>query len=488
MLPLTQRPDILPAGESLAPRAPAAAPARVHLATRLGAAELIWLLLLAPLVLLPGRLVPMPWHWGVVAALFLFWPLRLALLRTLAPPSPARLAGALLALCFVPAVLVSVHPAISCEAAGYHLFGVAWACALVAWPVTQRRPAWLAAGLVAVTLGLALIGPLLLTPDGTLGALLAPLQRAAGPVAATLGETINPNILAHGLLAGLPLLLALALFGGWSRARGWGQAAAALGALLVLAVLLLTNSRGAWLGLLVAIPLLLVLRWRALLYALPLLVTAAAIAVVVRGPQLLELLTAGTAGATGGFGQRAEIWQRGLALLRAFPLSGVGLGAFAPTVPPFAPFDLIPPTVFVPDAHNLPIQVGVDLGVPGLVAWLAWTALLLVLAVRTLRAAGEPQVEFAGARTALLISDGATARRRALTRALAAGALASLVAALVSGIFAATNWGVKLSFLPWLVAALVVLLDWNRPLPLAVAEPPAQPAPATLSAPARTSR
>ncbi len=480
MLPLVQEPAS--ALLSRAPAAPSAPPAAgARLATRLGAAEVAWLLLLGPLVLLPGRILPMAWHWLPVAALFLFWPLRWALLGTVAPRTPVRLAGALLALSFAPALLVSVYPDLSWEMAGYHLYGVAWGCALVAWPVTQRRPAWVATALAALTLGLALIGPLLLTPEGTLGALLAPLQRAAGPLGATLGETINPNILAHGLLAGLPLLLALALFGGWSRARGWGQAAAALAALLAFAVVLLTNSRGVWLALLVVIPLLLVLRWRTLLYALPLLLTAAATLIVVRGPQLLELLTAGAAGTTGGFGQRAEIWQRGLALLGSFPLSGVGLGAFAQIVPTFFPYDLIPPTVFVPDAHNLPIQVGVDLGVPGLVAWLAFTILLLLLAARTFRAATNPHVDFGRAQAPLTPRDDAAARQRALTRTLAAGALGSVVGALVAGLFAATNWGVKLSFLPWLVAALIVLLDWQRPARDAV---PRAPAPLTPPSPA----
>jgi putative inorganic carbon (HCO3(-)) transporter len=460
----------------------------VRLAVRVGAAELLWLALLAPVVLLPGRLLPMEWHWAAVVALFLFWPVRLWLLRTLLPPTPVRVAAALFLATVPTAIVVSVNRTVSWEIAGYLLYGVALAAAFCNWPVTQRRPHWVAWLLLAATLGLSLLGPLVVTEARFGAGLLVPLQRAAGPVAAALGETINPNILANALLMGFPLLLALALFGGWSRLRGWGQAGAGLLALWMVAVILLTNSRGAWLALGVVVPLLLVVRWVQLAYAVPLLVMGVATVAVLSGPQLLEGLTVGsTLDATSGIDQRVEIWQRGLLLIHAFPWSGAGMGAFPTLVPTLYPYDLVPGDIVIPDAHNLPIQVAVDVGVPGLVAWLALMLLLVLLAGLVVRwtrpALGLPTLSADDNPS----PDGVLRRTRAvaLQRALAAGALGALVAMLVSGSFGATNWGVKPAFLGWLVAALVVLLYARVQPPLSQPVQLPQPTPLPTNVPTR---
>jgi O-antigen ligase len=370
-----------------------------------------------------------------------------------------RLAAAALLLTVPLALVVSVDRALSWEVAGYLLYGPVVAAALVSWPPLRRRPQWIAWLLMVGTVGLALAGPLVIT-DARLGAsLLLSLQMRTAPLTAALGETMNPNILANALLVGMPLLLSLALFGGWSRLRGWGQMLCSVATLVVLLTLLLTDSRGAWMALAVILPLLLVLRWPTLAYAVPLLVMGVLTLGVLTGPQLLDQLTVGPS--TSGFAQRVEIWQRGLWLIHSFPASGAGLGTFSRLVPVLNPYDLISAEVSIPDAHNLPIQVGVDLGVAGLVAWLALTLLLGWMAAVAfgrsrrwaLAATLQPPVadEEATARRA-------AQRAHALRRALAAGALASVVAGLVAGIFAAANWGVKPAFLPWLVGALIVLL------------------------------
>jgi putative inorganic carbon (HCO3(-)) transporter len=104
-------------------------------------------------------------------------------------------------------------------------------------------------------------------------------------------------------------------------------------------------------------------------------------------------------------------------------------------VPLLYPYFLIAPDVDIPDAHNLLLQVGVDLGMPGLIAYLAMLICLFVMLIQLLRQ-----------------------RDDALTWTLSAGLFGAFVAILVGGVFAAVNWGVKLAFVNWLLVALTVLL------------------------------
>lgn len=395
-----------------------------------------WVLLLSPLILFPGRIVPMAFHWVPVLALLLFWPLRWLPAKG-SPASdaervPLRFVIALFLLLLAPAIRVSVDRPLSWEAAGYLLLGVSAANALLHLPATRRRPEWVAVGVLLAGLGLSLLGPLIIIDAGPIQPMLDPLQRAAGPLTRLLGETINPNILAHALLAVFPLAAALALTGGWATRR-WQRPAASALALWLLFVIFLTQGRGAWLALAIVIPLLLMLRWPRLVWLAPPLLAAAIAAVWWQGPALLDLLATSTA--TTGIAERVEIWQRALYIMRDFPFTGVGIGTFARVVPVLYPWLLVPAEVVIPDAHNLPLQVAVDLGLPGLVLWLVLQIGVLVLMVRLLR--GQP---------------------RPLHRALAAGVLVSMVAMHVAGLFGAVNWGVKPAFLPWIIAALGVLL------------------------------
>lgn len=416
------------------PHAPETSAARAPgIITRLLALEPLWLLLLTPLMLLPGRLVPADLQWILVPAALLFWPLRLLWQRRIMPRTPVRLATGLLWLCFPIAIWAAADRTRAWEVAGYIVLGVAWANALLNWPRMQRRPDWVAWALLLMGAGLSLLGPLVLSESGTTLAAFAALQRAAGPLARALGETINANILAHALLVSLPLVAALVLRGGWTSYR-WLRPLIALLLLWMLLVIFITQSRGAYLAVVVMAPLLLVLRWPRLAWLTPLFVAGAVALFIWQGPQLLEALTAGTA--TSGIDQRVEIWQRALYAMHDFSFTGLGLGNFDRVVPLLYPYLLIPPSADIPDAHNLLLQVGADLGIPGLIVYIAFSLGLLIMAGGVVRRSrGEP-----------------------LRWALGAGALTALIGFQVAGIFGAVNWGVKPTFMAWLLYALVVLL------------------------------
>lgn len=403
------------------------------------ALEPFWLLLLTPLLLLPGRFLPIQWQPWIVAAAFLFWPVRWWLQGRVLPPTPVRFA-ALLFLLWVPlSIYVTTHPARTWEAISYLVLGVVAANALANLPFLQRSPLWIAWGLLLMGVGLSLIGPLVLTHSSLAEPVIDAIHMVAGPLASALGETINPNILANALVAILPIALALVLRGGWSNRSLWRWLAGAAG-LLMLVVIVLTESRGALLAVAVMVLLLLALRFPKLLWLLPFLLLGGAALLMMGGVGALDLLTEASNGsATSGIAERVELWQRGLYAIQDFPLTGIGHGTFNTVVPFLYPYFLIAPNADLPDAHNLPIQVGVDMGVPGLILWLAMLVCLFVMMGSVLRN-----------------------RQNALLWALAAGVLVSYVGMLVTGIFGATNWGVKPAFLPWVIGALAVLVHWQH--------------------------
>lgn len=405
--------------------------------TRLLHFEPLWVACLAPFVLLPGRWLPGAWQPVVVTALFAGWPLRWLATRRLLPAAPLHVALGALLLWLPVSIWAAVDAVVAWQAAGYLLLGVAGYGAAIAWPPLQRRPQILAWLLVALAGVLALVGPLLATQE-TAWPLIGPLQQLAAPISTQLGETINPNILAGAIVVLLPLVVALAigeagaaprLLQAWRAALLWALAA------LIVVVVTLAASRGALLAVGAGLLVVLLWRWPRLVRGLPLLLLALVGVLVWAGPTTL-LSQLGSGGAVGGLDERLEIWSRALYALQDFSFTGVGLGHFNRVIPLLYPYFLISPSVDIPHAHNLVLQVGVDLGIPGLVAWLAMLIVVFVLLSRALYR-----------------------RPHNSTTTLAAGVLGGLAAMLVHGALDAPLWGAKLAFTPWLLFALAVLLE-----------------------------
>ncbi len=416
--------------------------------------EPFWVLALAPLILLPGRLLPPAWQPLAVLLLFLFWPIRWLVDRRLLPPAPLNLALSLLLLWLPVNIWASPTTDVACQAAGYLLLGVTGYAAAAGWPPFVDRPQRLARLLVALGAALALLGPLVAIRDQP-WQLIAPLQQAAAPVVDRLGETINPNILAGALVVLLPLTVALALPlpkpagepGGTPGGRWPVQAALLALAALMLGVILLADSRGAVLAAGVALLIVLCLRWPRLLWGVLLAGVLAALWLGWRGDMgLLERL--GSGGAVGGLDERLEIWSRALYAIQDFSFTGVGIGAYNQVIPLLYPYFLIAPSVDIPHAHNLVLQVAIDLGIPGLIAWLAILMTVAIQAITLLRHGSSP------------------------LWALGAGVLGGLAAMLTHGMLDATLWGTKLAFLPWLLYALAMLAGRHARPQLPIASSP----------------
>jgi len=195
----------------------------------------------------------------------------------------------------------------------------------------------------------------------------------------------NPNLLGGYLLPILPLAVVAVLR--WPELPRRLFALASL--LLGIVALVLTYSRGAWMGMVASLgllALLLALRatrhwppfWRRTLPLLLLLASAVALVVLVTQVEPLRVrvmsLVAGREDSSNNF--RINVWTAALAMIQDRPWLGIGPGNTA--------FNLIYPLYQQPkfnalSAYSIPLELLVEAGVPGLLAGLT----LLLTAVRT---------------------------------------------------------------------------------------------------------
>jgi len=94
------------------------------------------------------------------------------------------------------------------------------------------------------------------------------------------------------------------------------------------------------------------------------------------GPQQVWYSLGNETGGVRDFALRQDIWLRANMVIQDFPFTGIGMGTFGAVVDVFYPLAAQP--VNIPHAHNLFLQIAVDLGLPGLLAWLGcWGTVLL---------------------------------------------------------------------------------------------------------------
>jgi putative inorganic carbon (HCO3(-)) transporter len=414
---------------------------RIH---RLLGLEPFWILLLGLPILLPGKLVPLPYHPYVVAALFLFWPFRwFRQLRrnlpisaqgksTWVPRTPLTI-PILGMLCWLPVNLsISVDANASWIATGYLLFGVSLYAALINWAPARSHPWYIAASLLCLISGLSVVSLPIVDWKDEYRLFYLPLYDQLQALPIDIGETIHANILAGMVVIGLPLLIALSLRRNWTKYR-WLWLICLGTTMILLAILILTQSRGGYLAIAVALPLIVLLCWPYLLRFVPVGVLLLLGLIYAFGNRAwLELFSVNES--TGGWNIRLEIWQYSFQALYDFVFTGIGIGTFATVMPRLYPLSY--PVEEYPHAHNLFFQVGIDLGIPGLIVYLALIMNLWLMLIGLLR----------------------TPQQNGLTSTLTFGATGSLAAMLVHGLLDAATWGVKLAFVPWVLFALITLL------------------------------
>lgn len=207
---------------------------------------------------------------------------------------------------------------------------------------------------------------------------------AWGAVAALFHGRFQPNHLAAVLLLFLPLTMALLLS---PRLGSVHRLQLLLLTGLFGALLLSTRSRGALLALVLALVVVLWLEGRRKLLGFAAL-AAVGLAFLARRWLVDAFILSGAAQGTTAavvLTGRPAIWERSLLVLGDFPVTGVGLGAFHDVAT-----ELYLLEGRVGDAHDLYLQVALDLGVAGLLAFLVFVAAVLRRAWTAVAAAPEP--------------------------------------------------------------------------------------------------
>jgi putative inorganic carbon (HCO3(-)) transporter len=405
---------------------------QIQLVARHLASVEIW-----PVALLAGASVvsskALPWAIGVAG---LFWVIRYLAYGRLSVRSAVDWPVALMALMLPVSLWVTALPAITRPAVGYLLLGIVLFYAITNWTASPGR-------LRLLTAGFLLAGFLL-----TLSAPFSGIQPAISKLPFVpwsiytslphvLPDTVHPNVMAGPLAILLPVALALLVFA-WRQLTWYFRGLVGVAALAMALVLVLTQSRGGLLALGATLVVLILMRWRRGWLLLIAVAVAAIIAFRYLGANavIAHLTTDRTFDGVEG---RLMVWSSALSMIRDFPFTGVGMGTFRPVAERL--YALYDPSGTFTHAHNLVLQVGVDLGFPGLVAWLA----TLMLAVtgswwlyRQGRAAGDGWLS-----------------------GLGAGLFCSQVALVTHGLVDAVTWGgVRPAIITWALWGLA-MAGWN---------------------------
>ena len=250
----------------------------------------------------------------------------------------------------------------------------------------QALSLYLLIGTIVATLGL--VGTNWLYKNPLLSGITAALPKwIHGVPGATKG--FHPNEVGGALLWFVPLQVALAVWSGRTgRLRTRAGIVLCATAVLTCLTLLLTQSRGAWLGL--GVGLLLMGAWldrRVRLLAVVLVLAAVAVLALQGTAWLESTLSEGIAPQVLGKSNwdfRLGVWRAALWGIADFPLTGMGMGTFRAARRMY-PLSTMPADYDFGHAHNGFLQAALDLGLPGLIAYTALWAQSARMVMASLR-------------------------------------------------------------------------------------------------------
>lgn len=413
-------------------------------------AETAVLLVSAPFLILPER-------WPVFAGLALIllvaiWLTRWWITRQPLPVSPFNLLLLCWSIMLAVAILVTADPEWTYPKAAGLLLGLAVWRYCLCYIRTASLLKWLLLGYFTLGLGMIVFGLLNVAwipkvPVLDEVVLWLSAQLGIGQIwGGTAEDAVHSNQIAGTLLFFLPLTVSLLL---WWRPTYWRKpllTAVVLFFLFAALIMLLSQSRAGWAGTAVslgALPWLYALtkrddpRWRRLRWLMPvgaiiLLMGLSAI----YWPSLQDIWrNPDIDTAVGNFNTlafRQVVWRWGLTAVQDFPFTGTGLGSFRAVAPRLYPFPIF---TDVGHAHNVFLQVALDVGLPGLVVYLALVGLMGIIGWRV-----------------------SLNRRHPLYLPLAIGLLANLIAFHIYGLLDTLALGSKTGLFFWLTLGLLTAM------------------------------
>jgi putative inorganic carbon (hco3(-)) transporter len=409
--------------------------------------EGIILFLAVPFLLFPQVFLPITLTVLILLAVIWLLPLLIRPRQPNLPPTPFNIVLIFWCLALSIGILVTADPAETLPKATGLILGLAvWRYMAI---VVKTRRLVLIATMVTllVAIGFSLIGMVALDEIVKIPVLVSlnPARALSTPVLE--GLAIHPNQLAGLLSLYLPLLFSL-LFGGWK--HGWPRGlrvVLVISTLFALTMLVFTQSRGGWIGFIAGLGALVALwgimlppsRGRTLLRGSSLVVgLVIVVGILMIGPNNIESLwldppAETVVGTLETLNFRRELWPWAVTAIGDFPFTGTGLGSFRHVAFRLYPLS-IDPRYDISHAHNIFLQTALDVGVPGLINYLA----LLLLA-----AGVGWQV----------------ARRNSTFRPVALGVLAGLVAFHVYGQADAIALGAKPGLILWMFFGLLTAMN-----------------------------
>lgn len=312
--------------------------------------------------------------------------------------------------------------------------------AVVNWTQDRGRLWWAVAALIVSGLGLALVAPFGVDWFRDRKTFLPPALYHYFPL--LLSDSIHPNVMAGALATLIPLPLALLLaLPLASKRRLWRRGLLLVVCLVQIFVLILTKSRGGYLALGAGLWLTLWLsgrrRWAIILTLMVILL----VILLMTRPQAevsegLDPARSALDASTWAF--RMRVWHTAIQIIGDFPFTGVGLGTFNDVAAMLYGFQNEGESNPQAQSTNLYIQVAVDLGLFGLILYLAILLLVLWMALRAYGIFGRQEV--------------------GVLKAITIGASSGILAMMIHGLVDTHTWGSKGAFIPWMVMGLVVAL------------------------------
>lgn len=298
------------------------------------------------------------------------------------------------------------------------------------WLQSGKQRQLFTMGFIGLGFTLAFAAPFMIEWQANKGGLVPDSFYQIMPV--LLSDPVHPNIMATlmVLLFPLPLIISIRQ---WQNGRLGTFWLFGLAALAMLGILFLTRSRGGYLAAAVGIMLISGVmgyrRWAITIFVITTLLIGIFIFIEPgsNSSALSDLSNTDT------FAFRLQVWQLALNMIRDFPFTGVGMGDFNAVAERLYPF----PPMADPSAHNLYLQVAVDLGLIGLAAWLGILGTSLGKGWRLYWRDGEGSAVFLG----LLIGTTSYA---------------------VHGLIDLTVWGTRMTIVPWLVLAALTPFLFQR--------------------------
>lgn len=381
----------------------------------------------------------LPWVLGIGV---IFWLLRWIAWGRFSVRTPADL-GVLFLLLMVPVTLwATAIPSKSLPQASRLVLGIIFFYSIVNWTRTFSRFQLVIHFVIVAGFSLALFA--LISTEWTTGKLPGIPPLLYERFLLMVKDTVHHNVMAGNLVLFLPVSLGILLFD-WKHLRLLNRFLLILMAGTVLWILVLTQSRGALLAISVVLITLTVLRWKFGWISIPVASAILGVIIYLIGfEKLVDILSSGVS--LEGLEGRLEVWSRAIYMIQDFPFTGVGIGLFGDVVDTLYPLFLQSPGT-VPHAHNLFLQVAIDLGLPGLIAW---GSILLVVMISSWRIYHFGKKE-----------------KNGWLAGVGAGFLCAQIALVVHGMFDSVTWGmVRSAPILWalwgtVLAGTILIESWK---------------------------